>query len=268
MLVSVYIRGRAAGVLLEGIELGAYFAAHAAAVKCAQPALQDERPKLVWRQQQWVLREVQVQADLCLAGVYFFEFRSPLRPRRSTHHAANGLCASLPCEQQCRLADARMHPEIVHGNAQAAAMLGRFMRTRPLVPIACPARLRGRIAWFVLVGTAAAGVHWGVVVMLVKHAGWQPLLANVVGWLIAFGVSFSGHSRWTFRDHGVALGRSARRFFAVSASGFAINEATYALFLHWSGLRYDLVLALVLIAVAGGTYLVSRHWAFNRRPER
>ena len=103
--------------------------------------------------------------------------------------------------------------------------------------------------------------------MLVAHAGWRPLLANVLGWLIAFGVSFSGHHRWTFRDHGVPLWRSAMRFFAVSAIGFSINEATYALLLHWSSLRYDLVLAVVLVAVAGGTYLLSRHWAFNRKPE-
>ena len=104
--------------------------------------------------------------------------------------------------------------------------------------------------------------------MLVAHAGWRPLLANVFGWLVAFGVSFSGHYRWTFRDHGVPLWRSALRFFAVSASGFAINEATYAFLLDWSRLRYDVVLAVVLVAVAGGTYLLSRHWAFKRKPVR
>lgn len=126
--------------------------------------------------------------------------------------------------------------------------------------------LRGGIARFVLVGTAAAAVHWGVVVLLVEHAGWRPLLANVLGWLIAFSVSFSGHYRWTFGNHGAPLLRSAGRFFAVSACGFAINEVAYALLLRWSALRYDLVLAVVLIAVAGGTYVVSRHWAFRRNP--
>ena len=126
--------------------------------------------------------------------------------------------------------------------------------------------LRGRVARFVLVGTAAAAVHWSVVVVLVEHAGWRPLLANVLGWLIAFSVSFSGHYRWTFRHHGVPLWRSAGRFFVVSACGFAINELAYALLLRWSALRYDLVLAAVLMAVAGGTYLVSHYWAFRRNP--
>ena len=104
--------------------------------------------------------------------------------------------------------------------------------------------------------------------MLVEHAGWRPLLANVLGWLIAFSVSFSGHHRWTFRDHGAPVGRSALRFFAISAGGFTINEGAYALLLSWSGLRYDLVLACVLVAGAGGTYFWSRHWAFNRNRAR
>jgi putative flippase GtrA len=166
-----------------------------------------------------------------------------------------------------------MQAEVVHGDAQRAAMLSDFMRS-PIhirsvkVGIGRLLNAHGHIAWFVLVGTAAAAVHWGVVVMLVEHAGWRPLLANVLGWLIAFSVSFSGHHRWTFRSHGAPLWRSALRFFAISAGGFSINEVVYALLLHWSGLRYDLVLGGVLVAVAGGTYLLSRHWAFKRNPAR
>jgi putative flippase GtrA len=123
-------------------------------------------------------------------------------------------------------------------------------------------RERGRIAWFIMVGTAAAAVHWAVVVGLVEHRAWPALVANVLGWLVAFGVSFAGHHRLSFRDRAAPLGRSAVRFFAVSAGGFAVNESAYALLLHTTGQRYDLVLAAVLVAVAGVTYLLSRHWAF------
>lgn len=130
--------------------------------------------------------------------------------------------------------------------------------TRPLAA--------GHISRFVVVGCMAAAVHWGAVVGLVAHGGWRPALANVLGWLLAFVVSFSGHHLWTFRDHGVPPWVSAARFFVVSASGFAVNETAYVLLLHWSGLRYDLVLAAVLIGVAGLTYLLGRHWAFLRNP--
>lgn len=122
----------------------------------------------------------------------------------------------------------------------------------------------GQIGWFIAVGCAAAFVHWCVVVGLVDRRGWHPLAANVLGWLVAFVVSFAGHHRLTFRDRAAPLWASARRFFLVSACGFGVNEAVYACMLVWSGQRYDLVLAGVLLIVAGLTYLLSRHWAFLR----
>ncbi|MBC7437128.1 MAG: GtrA family protein [Bdellovibrionales bacterium] len=121
-----------------------------------------------------------------------------------------------------------------------------------------------RLAFFVAVGCCAAAVHWGVVVWLVGSHGWMPLVANVAGWLVAFSVSFLGHFSLTFRGHGAGWVQTGSRFFLVSAGGFAVNEAAYAALLQWSGQRYDLVLAAVLVAVAGVTYVLSRHWAFLR----
>lgn len=132
--------------------------------------------------------------------------------------------------------------------------------------VAYQGRPRGRITWFVLVGCAAAAVHWSAVVVLVTRLALPPLLANVIGWLLAFGVSFTGHHRLSFRGHGVPLRSSAARFLVISATGFAINEASYALLLHWTQQRYDLVLAVVLLGVAVLTYWLSRHWAFLRSP--
>jgi len=119
-----------------------------------------------------------------------------------------------------------------------------------------------RLICFVAVGCAAALAHLGVVVVLVSRHGQLPLVANVVGWLVAFTVSFAGHWLLTFRSQQAPLWRAARRFFGVSAAGFAANELAYALLLHWSRLRYDLVLALVLVGVAVITYLLSSRWAF------
>lgn len=124
------------------------------------------------------------------------------------------------------------------------------------------------ISRFVLVGTAAAAVHWSVVVILVEHVHWRPLVANIPGWLVAFSVSFTGHYFWTFRHESSSLASSAGKFFAVSACGFFVNEMAYALLLSHNDVRYDLVLAAVLIAVAGMTYLASRYWAFRRTPKR
>lgn len=120
-----------------------------------------------------------------------------------------------------------------------------------------------RWAAFIAVGTAAAAVHLATVKGLVDAAGWPPLAGNVAGWLFAFGVSFTGHQRLTFSDHGAPRGRSLRRFFVVSALGFAANEFAYAALLAYTRLRYDVALLLVLLGVAVLTYLSSRHWAFR-----
>ena len=123
-----------------------------------------------------------------------------------------------------------------------------------------------RIAFFIAVGCAAGAVHFGAVVLLVEWLGASPLLANVLGWLLAFGVSFTGQSRLTFRSHGTHWTVALPRYFAVSLSGFVLNEAGYALLLHWTALPYDFALALVLVAVAVMTFLLGSRWAFRRSP--
>ncbi|GAA0777239.1 hypothetical protein GCM10009108_12610 [Castellaniella ginsengisoli] len=97
----------------------------------------------------------------------------------------------------------------------------------------------------------------------VTLGGLAPLAANVVGWLVAFGVSFAGHYRLTFRHQHAPLVRAASRFFLVSALGFAVNEAAYATLLHLTAIRYDVLLALVLIGIAGMTFILGRYWAFR-----
>lgn len=122
-----------------------------------------------------------------------------------------------------------------------------------------------QLAWFVAVGCAAAATHWGATVALVAHAGLPPPLANVAGWLTAFVVSFSGHYRLTFHRAGASWARAARRFFLISALGFAVNEAAYVWLLHATRLPYDLLLAAILVAMAALTFLASRLWAFRHR---
>jgi len=121
-----------------------------------------------------------------------------------------------------------------------------------------------RPARFIMVGTAAAAVHWAVTVLVVEQTGVAPAWANVCGWLVALVVSFIGHWRLTFADRPVRPLRSAVRFAVLSASAFAINAAAYALLLRWGAVRYDVGLAFVLAGVAMLSYLASRHWVFAR----
>ncbi|MCI2809176.1 GtrA family protein [Eoetvoesiella caeni] len=122
-----------------------------------------------------------------------------------------------------------------------------------------------QLGWFVAVGCAAAATHWLVVVATVNWLGLAPLLANVIGWLIAFVVSFAGHYQLTFRQQHAPLFKAARRFFAVSALGFGVNEVAYAWLLQATPLRYDVLLAIILIGMAFITFILGRFWAFRHK---
>ncbi|MDH5338506.1 MAG: GtrA family protein [Rubrivivax sp.] len=168
------------------------------------------------------------------------------------------------------MVDAFVQSEVVDGDGDGAAavMLRPVMNDPGASRGQRPSSLtrRARLGWFIAVGCLAALVHWSVVVALVDLGGWRPLVANVAGWAVAFTVSFAGHHRLTFRDVGAPVLAAGSRFVLVSFGGFCINEATYAALLGWTGLRYDAVLAVVLVLVAGITYLLSRHWVFLRSP--
>jgi len=43
-----------------------------------------------------------------------------------------------------------------------------------------------------------------------------------------------------------------------------VNEISYAWLLRRTALRYDVLLALILIVIAVLTFLLSRFWAFRR----
>lgn len=121
-----------------------------------------------------------------------------------------------------------------------------------------------QLVWFGLVGASAAAVHLGTVWLLVSRLELAPLSANVLGFCAAFVVSFIGHHRRTFASHAAPLSQALPRFLMVAVLGFVCNEILYALLLLL-GLEYRLALFLVLVAVAGMTWLLSRYWAFRHQ---
>lgn len=128
-------------------------------------------------------------------------------------------------------------------------------------------RLRSLPQWlqFVLVGCAAASTHLLVVALLVHFAGMVPLAANVLGFLVAFVVSYHGHALFTFSSAQVTGWAVAGRYFLVACLSFVVNELLYAAALRWLGWNYLLSLFLVLLLVAVGTFLLSKFWAFKAR---
>ena len=269
VLVTVDIVGRTSEGVLESVQLAPDLRPQQRPVDPARPALEHQAPERpCGKGAAGSLGQVQVQAEvdslaLRAMAVEIAQRVAPSRPGRTADHAADGVHPACLRQQQRRLVDAPMQAVVVDRNADGArpAGVGSTLFAKSTTRRSAQG---GRIHWFIAVGCAAALVHWVVVVSLVSRAGWLPLVANVAGWLIAFVVSYSGHRRWTFSSHDAPVGRSLRRFFVVSASGFVVNEGIYALLLQERWLRYDAVLAIVLVGVAGFTYWLSRHWAFLR----
>lgn len=116
--------------------------------------------------------------------------------------------------------------------------------------------------WFLAVGGSAAATHLGVFALLQAHM--LPELANALGFVVAFFVSFSGHRLLSFKDASTSVGTSLGRFAVTALVGFATNELIFALLLRGVGLPPLVALVMALVLAAGQTFVFSRFWAFRR----
>ena len=119
-----------------------------------------------------------------------------------------------------------------------------------------------QLFWFGAVGVTAMLVHLSSVVLIFVPLGLAPLLANIIGFLLAFQVSHSGHRRFTFQDQESPASSSRGRFFLVALLSFAVNEVLFWLLLRFTTLDYRIALGMVLVAVAALTFVLARYWAF------
>ncbi|MBL8424445.1 MAG: GtrA family protein [Candidatus Accumulibacter phosphatis] len=121
-----------------------------------------------------------------------------------------------------------------------------------------------QLAWFVAVGCTAAATHWTTAVAGIACLGLLPAVANLIGWSIALVVSFCGHYFLTFRRQKKSLLPALGRFFAIATGGFAINELAFVYLLDATDIPYYWLLAIILVAIAALTFVLSRYWAFQR----
>lgn len=140
--------------------------------------------------------------------------------------------------------------------------------------------------WFLVVGGSAALTH--MLVFALVRDQMRPELANALGFVVAFFVSFAGHRWLSFRDTNTSVSTSLGRFVVTALAGFVSNELVFVLLLRlaawpvlqaWADqVRHQLafllplpsdwtaLLALViaLVFAAGQTFVLSRFWAFRR----
>ncbi|UTH74894.1 GtrA family protein [Chromobacterium sp. IIBBL 290-4] len=125
-----------------------------------------------------------------------------------------------------------------------------------------------QLFWFGVVGVSAMAVHFLLVTLALVPLGAPPLAANVLGFLLAFQVSYWGHRQFTFEARHVPHRQALPRFFGVSCLSFCVNEAMYYLLLRFSALDYRVSLAIVLFTVAALTFVLGKLWAFSHEPQK
>jgi len=115
---------------------------------------------------------------------------------------------------------------------------------------------------FTLVGILAACVHISIVWTLISQLGIEALSANLVAFLTAFIVSFTGQYLWTFRSN--QNWQSALiRFFLISLLGFALNNTVLIAVLSLGLMSDSLAAILSACVIPVITYLAGRLWAFK-----
>lgn len=115
---------------------------------------------------------------------------------------------------------------------------------------------------FAGVGITAALVNFIVVVWVVESFHWQPLLANVLAFIVAFQVSVTGHHYWTFNAT-ASIKKTWLKFLPVGIMGLVLSEVLFYVLLHPLGLYYPLALLITLMIVPGVTFVLGKYWAFS-----
>jgi putative flippase GtrA len=122
-------------------------------------------------------------------------------------------------------------------------------------------------ARFGLVGAAATVVHVLVVWLLLSRTPLPALVANVLAFMAAFGISFAGNYLWTFRSPGSPY-KTLGRFLLISVSALAVNTLLLASLLRTGWLSPTAAAIVSVPVIAAITFSASRLWGFAQRGVR
>jgi putative flippase GtrA len=122
-------------------------------------------------------------------------------------------------------------------------------------------------ARFGLVGAAATIVHVSVAWTLIVNVDTPVLLANLIAFALAFGVSFVGNYVWTFRVPGRPH-RAFARFVVIALSAFAANNVLLVSMLSLNCCKQSTAAVGAAAVVPAVTFLGSRLWGFRQHPSR
>ena len=132
-----------------------------------------------------------------------------------------------------------------------------------------------QVSRFAVVGLASTLVHVAVFNLLVAWFAMPPLAANLAGFALAFGLSFSAHSGWTFSARQGAgsvvaptqRGAELTKFFATALAGFALNSLIVFVTMDWAKLPSAAPSVLMVTVTPLFLFALNRFWVFSGRFE-
>lgn len=116
-----------------------------------------------------------------------------------------------------------------------------------------------RILRFGLVGLLSTGIYMGLFALVTRVL--PPVESSVVAYLLSAIVNFVMQSRFTFRQQAVS-GGSAVRFVLMHLFCMGVNSSLIWLATGPLGLPAMQSQAVIVVFVAGLSYLISRFWVY------
>lgn len=121
-----------------------------------------------------------------------------------------------------------------------------------------------QLARFVVSGALVTALGVSIYAFVALVLRWNPQLGNLLSYLIAMGVGYVIHSRFSFRDHGSERTHATKvRFVTVSLVSYALN--TFWVWLLYTRLHLGRAAPIVpmLFVTPLVTFLLNRKWVFR-----
>lgn len=100
-------------------------------------------------------------------------------------------------------------------------------------------RLIQQIAKFGVVGVVATVIDFGLLTLLTELAGWDPVVAAGVSFVVSLLFNYALSMRYVFRHReDISRAREVALFFVLSVIGLGLNELIMALGVNGAGLNY------------------------------
>jgi len=122
---------------------------------------------------------------------------------------------------------------------------------------------------FGIIGICSAVTHISIYLVLGRPDALNPLIANLIGFIFAFVVSFTGHRYWTFNtqttNSGIHWFQYMPRFITTTLLGLGLNTLIVYLIVFKLGMAYGYAVPFMLTIVPVVTFILNKLWVFRAK---